>query len=387
MNRKKLTINQERFLLILVENKKEMNPEEIEKRAESMGLSIPEGPYLIAVAEPEYGDDFQSKDELIQKIQKSLNHLLFVSGVKAYALANSCENFWLIICYDENVDDVLADIRADLYEEYGLSFWIGIGRKVEQLQKLNVSAVEAQEVLRYRNSFKNDGVINISDVSHFTYRSRIGSTQSYQKVINSFIIGNTARMETELNALVEEIRYTPKVSKSSIRRVMIELTVNILNIASNMNVDVDTILNGTDPYTWIISQSHTEVITAWFMELCRKLISSISELRQKNEIGIVQQTCRYIDENLSDCTLGLASTSEYVGLTSPYLSQLFKKETGVGINSYITVRRMEKAKNLLKNTMMKMDEIALDTGFNSTSYFNQVFKKETGMTPTQYRKS
>ena len=76
--------------------------------------------------------------------------------------------------------------------------------------------------------------------------------------------------------------------------------------------------------------------------------------------------------------------AEKVYLSSGYLSFIFKKETGMNLNRFIRVFRMEKAKELLENTTMKNYEIAEKVGFSDPHYFGISFKKMTGYTPTEY---
>jgi AraC family transcriptional regulator len=53
---------------------------------------------------------------------------------------------------------------------------------------------------------------------------------------------------------------------------------------------------------------------------------------------------------------------------------------------YITLRRVERAKALLRETRRSLSEIALDVGFGNQSHFTQVFHSATGQTPSQFRK-
>ena len=57
----------------------------------------------------------------------------------------------------------------------------------------------------------------------------------------------------------------------------------------------------------------------------------------------------------------------------------------MNISHYITLYRIQKAKELLRDFQNKVYDVAYQTGFNDARYFSQVFKKETGLTPTQYR--
>lgn len=75
----------------------------------------------------------------------------------------------------------------------------------------------------------------------------------------------------------------------------------------------------------------------------------------------------------------------YTGLSTSYLSRLFKQETGVSISDYIREKKIEKAQNLLKFCDFSLVEITNYLSFSSQSHFIQLFKNFTGMTPKKYR--
>lgn len=92
----------------------------------------------------------------------------------------------------------------------------------------------------------------------------------------------------------------------------------------------------------------------------------------------------YINENYKK-DISLTSAGEALHMSTNYVSQLFKKETGITFIRYITQLRMEDAISLLTTTQMSAVEIAMKIGFNDYFYFLKTFKKFTGKTPTQYR--
>ena len=84
--------------------------------------------------------------------------------------------------------------------------------------------------------------------------------------------------------------------------------------------------------------------------------------------------------------LSLHQIAEKVFLTASYLSKLFKHETGGTITEYMTMVRINKAKELLKNNRnLKTYEVGEFVGYTDSSYFNKLFKKEVGVTPKEYR--
>lgn len=74
-----------------------------------------------------------------------------------------------------------------------------------------------------------------------------------------------------------------------------------------------------------------------------------------------------------------------LNVSRSYLSALFKEETTISVMQYITLMRMNRAEHLLRNTSMRVGEIAEAVGYHDASYFGLQFKKLYGMSPAQFR--
>lgn len=96
------------------------------------------------------------------------------------------------------------------------------------------------------------------------------------------------------------------------------------------------------------------------------------------------QLIRYVNANYRE-GISLSSAAEALHISPNYISQLFKKETGVNFVHYINQKRLEDAKKLLNATQKPVTEIAVEVGFNDYFYFMKTFKKIVGVTPGQYR--
>lgn len=77
--------------------------------------------------------------------------------------------------------------------------------------------------------------------------------------------------------------------------------------------------------------------------------------------------------------------AEALGVSTSYLSRLFKKETGESVSAYIRAKKIAIAENLLKYTDHSMIEIANLLSFSSESHFIQQFREVVGVTPKKYR--
>lgn len=120
-----------------------------------------------------------------------------------------------------------------------------------------------------------------------------------------------------------------------------------------------------------------EEVSDYFLSIGSGKTEKVSEYTGK--------AVHYIEKNYSlEC--GLNDVAQEVGLNPEYFSRLFKNETGCNFSAYVTKTRMEAAKELLINTDMRVNEIALKVGYQNLAYFSRIFKKYVGITPFDYRK-
>lgn len=112
-------------------------------------------------------------------------------------------------------------------------------------------------------------------------------------------------------------------------------------------------------------------------------LNSILSVRKDT---VFYQISEYINTNL-DKGISVSDICKYACLSKTSLYNLSIENTGLGISDYIRKLRIEKAKNLLLSTDMRVSEIADNVGIKDSNYFIKVFRTETGTTPLKYRKS
>ena len=144
--------------------------------------------------------------------------------------------------------------------------------------------------------------------------------------------------------------------------------------------------NLSDYYIRLVDEAQTpEEISDIHKEMCLHYTRQMLA-RQKSAItSKAVITCiDYIYEHLHT-RITLGTLASVTNLSAPYLSRLFKKETGYSVSDYILNKKLETAKSMLASSDYPIAEISASLAFPSQSYFTNVLKKDCGMTPGQYR--
>ncbi len=93
----------------------------------------------------------------------------------------------------------------------------------------------------------------------------------------------------------------------------------------------------------------------------------------------------FIQSNYQYITL--EEMSAKFNLSEPYISKFIKDKSGKTFGEHVAHIRMKKAKSLLKNGNMTVENISYAVGYQNVEHFNRLFKKSFDMTPVQYRNS
>ncbi|MDM5331568.1 response regulator [Neobacillus sp. CF12] len=118
--------------------------------------------------------------------------------------------------------------------------------------------------------------------------------------------------------------------------------------------------------------------TSYQHEIATKLI----EMTTRNEDVLKAQ--KYVESHLEN-KISLTEVAAHLHLNSSYFSRMYKKETGEGFVEYVTRMKMEKAVELLDQSIKSVEQIAYELGFESKSYFLKTFKRFYGLSPKSYK--
>ena len=107
---------------------------------------------------------------------------------------------------------------------------------------------------------------------------------------------------------------------------------------------------------------------------------------RKQQRDLLSKAIAFIDEHYADETISLDRVAQKVNISPNYFSAMFSQEIGQTFIEYLTEKRINEAKRMLRQTEMRSSEIAFAVGFRDSHYFSFVFKKVSGCTPSEYRR-
>ncbi|OPH57135.1 hypothetical protein BC351_25020 [Paenibacillus ferrarius] len=111
----------------------------------------------------------------------------------------------------------------------------------------------------------------------------------------------------------------------------------------------------------------------------------VRELKDKRD-HIIHYVYEYLENNYDkDITLDIMADKLHI--TRSYLSTYFKEKTGTNFVDYVNSVRIDKAKKLLLNPDIRIQDIAQFAGYQNINSFNRMFKKSTGFTPSEFRRN
>lgn len=139
----------------------------------------------------------------------------------------------------------------------------------------------------------------------------------------------------------------------------------------------------------MMKKGYLDIIRAYLIELIIKIFRHMESDRPKDvlpkHVELVGRSIEYLKQNYNtDIRLEDIAIRSFI--SKNYFSKLFKDVTGTSFSEYVQKLRIDEALSMLRNTDMKVTDIALQTGFNDIKFFYEVFKKLTGKTPGDYRR-
>ncbi len=165
---------------------------------------------------------------------------------------------------------------------------------------------------------------------------------------------------------------------------ILDLAKGIVAVAAAKDLDL-----GGDPAKEVArlrgDPSGHDRILATLLGMIDRLFDA-AKARAGTPTGRLRKAIDFIERNLNR-GITLNEVADHVSLSPCHFSRLFKQKIGLGFSDYLTKRRIDIAKDMIRNTEMSITTVALDLSYSDVNHFSKTFKKHVGIPPSAYRRS
>ncbi len=358
--------------------------------------------YFIAVVNIDnFVDLIKEEDEE----QKYICNLSLFNLVNKY-LSEFCKNQnissdinmnWSVINY--KIDQIVIAVYIDMdtftqalealiergRRELGYNLTIGIGNKYQHLTYMHISYKEACSAAMLSHVYGRGIVYRFNDLN---FGNKVYSKQLHILVDNRLYddikIGAYDEIKKDIVDIITQIK-SSKLELEAINTIVYNIMFLSCKTINELGYNVFEIMGNDFSLHFDVKEISDMVqLEEWFLGFFSKVNEYINLKRSNRNESLIAKVKEYVDNNYVD-NITLTSISKSFGISSGYLSVLFSEHTGQNFIDYISNLRIQKAKNLLKSTDMRIYEIADKVGYRDAYYFSAAFKKIVGINPTDYR--
>lgn len=301
------------------------------------------------------------------------------------------ENMYMVMLnYEAPISEVCSAagcLREYMLKECNAQITMGMGSQYQGYYKINTSYNEAFSALGYKYAFTLASDIHVNQIPSFFVRPYMHHTKlhGFKKDIQTFITAfhsEAPKYHYLLKQLFHKIE-RQELSQEDRKTLCLKICILCLNSLDNKAyppaerrqiaalMDMDKIAD-------------CEEIRSRMQHIFAIIHNTSNTCLNGSYQSIIDIVIRYVHVHYGE-NVSLQLLSSVVHVTPNYLSRIFKEAVGENFKEWLTIYRIEKSKELLLDSSLKMYEIATLVGFSDYKHFSAIFKKLTGCSAKEYR--
>lgn len=283
-----------------------------------------------------------------------------------------------------SLDDFLSGLRSHVMKETGYDTTVFVGKSVPRIDAVSKSYSTAC-MLKSLEAFRSRKSIYYYDSeASYDTNSVVILKDIIDGLIKAISEDDTAEIRSRVDDFYKELN---KNEASETKRLNINYFLFQL---IHMATELDAELNQEEILRFIAEHSSEEGIlrgsSVHMASFCCDYARYMSQLRKNVSGGVLLEIEKEIRDNYAE-NLTLRDLGRKYFVNSSYLGQIFQKKYGQSFKDYLTAYRIEKAQSLLRDTDLRIAEIAEKVGYRDSDYFLKKFIEANGCTPSKYRKN
>jgi two-component system response regulator YesN len=287
----------------------------------------------------------------------------------------------------EKVTYFSGQLIDQLGEHCGITLTVGIGEPHAGLQGVCASYAQASKALCYRILKGNRSVIWFSEIVDRDKEYYYPIDEELQ-LINTVKAGDFEHCSALLGSIFEKNFSDRKLEFRLVQCLFFDIMSTALKILDSISIHYSTIAGGMpNPMEKLIACETIDDMFKVISDLYRIVCQHVRTKRTSDKtLDLKQRLLMYLREHCHEAGLSQNRVADDFGISYSYLSKFFNREMGKSIVDYINDLRIQRARELLLETNLPLEEIANRIGYASSKNMIRVFKNHEGTTPGNFRK-
>ncbi len=320
-------------------------------------------------------------------LQERIHQAFLAKGIQSFSSFKDANTMILIALGGLNpasplTDWVLDSLSLQLLESLRekCRLFIGIGSIEDSLQTIS-SSYQAAAIASQQLFFSGYGRFSRSDVNPAkTFELKEALLSDFKGLLQS---RDNDKVLAFLKDLARSIKPYNNTLIPNIKSFYFKILLTLLNHAARQKIVFSSASSESALWETLSEFATLDEVESFILNFVMAYFTESA--KHEGVSRCISHVYEIIEKNYGDPGLSIKFICDKLYLSHSHLCVLFKKETGKTLNQYVTEFRIEKAKELLEDSTVKLYYVASKVGYPDQNYFTKIFKKITNMTPSEYR--
>jgi two-component system response regulator YesN len=262
-----------------------------------------------------------------------------------------------------------------------------ISETIENFNHISFLYSDVMAAMEYKSIIGESGVINTADLkdTDMLMDKNAMRTQCLSDAVGE---GNFDKAKEMITNVFEEYKMNMALPFSVFRIVVTNYLNTILNSFYESAPDISQhnklLISKLEP---LIASSETDTLYQNTCEFLAFICGIIANQNEGKENKLVEKMKDYILHSYQDSNLNISAIAEAMERSPRYVSHIFKYQTGEGLLDHINKVRINKAKEIMEQREITMEELASRVGYTNDRTFRRAFTRAEGTCPSKYRQN
>lgn len=332
---------------------------------------------------------FYALENILSEVVDSELH----SGRSGWCFFGGESDFWVLM-HGSQADEQLEDIAYRLAEKIRTSIQsytpftvsIAYGHTIEELYLLPEAKRQSLARMNYRYVHGGNQIFHSAERLEEGDSDLLGKeaailSQMLKRAVDQANEADALKAYKRFFELIEQMESPSRIQSAALNAVILIHSAQLENTRG-----LSDSISIMDEIQKVKRAASLQELRSCIWHLAEYVIHDMIKSRQSSNVKLIEQAKRWIaDHRAEDVTI--KKIADHVYMNPTYFSEYFKMQTGETVLDYLTRLRIELAKELLRDTRLKLHDISGRVGYQDVKYFSKLFKHKLGMTPSQYRES